>query len=260
MPVPQTDPISPRTVANLVQGFDINDPTRLRGLVDSLIQTIRQRDRIHHQEQDEYAATMADLHQKLAESHWEAFRDTPPGYEDNNRFPLLTINQGNGIRQPIKWIKMLNNCTVAGFAEGDRPGSTPHIFHVYAQPTTQGEPVEPLPAWFEELLIGPMPQYHTIYEAARELEDWGISADMARIRNFDMLEQEAATEIRKWEARMAASAAGRRAAQGRLEGARAAYQLAHFEHLGPIRERGQFTRRGQVSPTAARGRANVGRG
>ena len=42
-----------------------------------------------------------------------------------------------------------------------------------------------------------MPLYQELYEAARELDNWGIAADIARLRNFDTLEQEAAAEIRK---------------------------------------------------------------
>ena len=63
--------------------------------------------------------------------------------------------------------------------------------------------MEPLPTWFEELIIGPMPQYHALYKGAHELNNWGIAADITRIPNFDTLEQEASAEICKWEARLA---------------------------------------------------------
>ena len=139
------------------------------------------------------------------------------------------------------------------------PGSTPHIFHIYAQPTTRGQPVESLPAWFEEHIIGPMPQYHALYEGARELDNWGIATDIARIRDFDTLEQEATAKIRKWETHLATYTTGRHAARSQLEGARASYQLTNFQNLGPVQECGQFTRRGRVSPTA-HGCANVARG
>ena len=63
--------------------------------------------------------------------------------------------------------------------------------------------MEALPTWFTERIIGPMPQYHELYEAACELDDWGIAADIARLWDFDTLEQEATAEICKWEARLA---------------------------------------------------------
>ena len=38
--VPNIDPISPTSAGNVMQGFDIMDPVRLRSLTESLIQTI----------------------------------------------------------------------------------------------------------------------------------------------------------------------------------------------------------------------------
>ena len=257
--VPRTDPISPISAANLIQGFDIGDPVRLRQLTASLVETIKQWDRIHHKDVEEYAETIADLHQRLEWFQKEAWKEIPPGYEENECFPGLTIGDSNGVHRPVKWIKLLDNCTVSGFTEGDGPGSTPHIFHIYAQPTVRGQPVEALPAWFEERVIGPMPQYQELYEAARELDDWGIAADIARLRDFETLEQEALVEIHKWEARLASYGQSCRSCKSRLEGARASYRLSNFQNLGPIREWGQFARRGRVSPTA-HGRANVARG
>ena len=211
MPVPSVDPISPTSAANIIQGFDIHDPVQLCNLTEQLIQTIHQRDRIHHQEQEEYAKTIADLHQRLERFQKEAWKEIPPGYEENECFPGLTISDSNSIHRPVKWVKLLDNCTVSRFTEGDGPGSTPHIFHIYTQPTVRGQPVEALPAWFEECVIGPMLQYHELYEAACELNNWGITADIARLRDFDTLEQEAMAEICKWEAHLASYSQSRRA-------------------------------------------------
>ena len=119
--------------------------------------------------------------------------------------------------------------------------------------------MESLPTWFEECIIGLMPQYHALYEGAHKLDDWGIAADIARIRDFDTLEQEATAKIRKWEMCLATYTSGRHAAHSRLEAAQASYRLANFQNLGPVQERGQFARRGRVSPTA-HGCANVVRG
>ena len=116
-----------------------------------------------------------------------------------------------------------------------------------------------LPAWFEERIIGPMPQYQELYEVARELDNWGIVADIARLCDFNTLEQEAMAEIRKWETRLASYTQSRCATHNRLEGAHVLYRLSNFQNLGPIRERGQFTRCSRISPTAC-GRANVARG
>ena len=212
MPVPQVDPILPNSTANIIQGFDINDLVRLHGIAESLIHSIWQQDRIHKQEQNEFANTIADLHQRLERFQKEAWKEIPPGYEENECFPNLTISNSNGVHRPVKWVKLLDNCTVSGFTKDDGPGSTPHIFHIYAQPTTRGQPVEALPTWFQECIIGPMPQYHKLYKAAWELDNWGIATDIARLRDFDTLEQEASAKIHKWEARLASYTMSRHAA------------------------------------------------
>ena len=177
------------------------------------------RDRIHHQEQDDFTMIIADLHKKVAKLQNKAWKQIPPGYKENECFPFLTIGNSNSIYWPVNWVKLLDNCTVSGFTEDDRPGSTPHIFHIYAQPTTGGQPVEPLPTWFKELIIGPMLQYHALYKGAQELDDWGIAADITRIHDFDTLEQEATAEIHKWEAQMASFSLARHLARGHLEAA-----------------------------------------
>ena len=119
MPVLNVDPVSPTSAANIIQGFNIDDPIRLRHLTEQLIQTIRQRNRIHHQEQEEYAETIADLHQRLERFQKEAWKEIPPGYKENECFPNLTIGNKDGVHRPVKWIKLLDNCTVSGFTEGD---------------------------------------------------------------------------------------------------------------------------------------------
>ena len=104
-----------------------------------------------------------------------------------------------------------------------------------------------------------MPQYQELYKAARDLDNWGIAADIARLRDFDMLEQEVMAEICKWEVCLASYSQSRRACRNQLEGAQASYWLSNFQNLGPVREYGQFAQCSRVSPTA-RGCANVARG
>ena len=104
-----------------------------------------------------------------------------------------------------------------------------------------------------------MASYQALYKGACELNDWGISADIARICDYNTLEQEASAEIRKWEAQLASFATACCLARGRLEAAQASIQLANFNHLALTCKCGQFARRGRVSPTA-HGHANVAGG
>ena len=121
------------------------------------------------------------------------------------------------------------------------------------------EPVEPLPPWFETILLGPSPMYHNFAQAARELEDWGIKADIQRYRNTDALLVEANNKVAKWEAHATAFAHARQLCKSRLEAVHAPYQLGAFENLSPICAHAQLTCHGRrFSPTLVRGHNNVG--
>jgi hypothetical protein len=43
-------------------------------------------------------------------------------------------------------------------------------------------PQEPLPEWFQDLMHATEPHFCTLLQGSRILEDWGITADLARYR------------------------------------------------------------------------------
>ena len=194
----------------------------------------------------------------LVKTHTDTFERCPEGYILNTKYPGLTINIGNGLQREVKWVKQLEQGTVACFTEDDGPGDTPHIVKIYAQPCTSAEPIEPLPIWMESILLGPSAAFNTLAEASRELDDWGIHADLLRFRELDASWQEAEGEERKWEARANAFALAKNLCKSCLEAAHCAYQLGAFENLGPIRRGSQLARRGRRPNPLVRGRNNVG--
>ena len=107
----------------------------------------------------------------LVKTHTDTFKRCPKGYVLNTKYPGLTINIGNGLQREVKWVKQLEQGTVACFTEDDSPGDTPHIVKIYAQPCATAEPIEPLPIWLESILLGPSAAFNTLAEAARELDD-----------------------------------------------------------------------------------------
>ena len=147
---------------------------------------------------------------------------------------------------------------MACFTEDDGPGDTPHIVKIYAQPCASAEPIEPLPIWLESILLGPLAAFNTLAEAARELDDWGIHADLLCFRELDASWQEAKGEECKWEAHANAFALAKNLCKSRLEAAHCVYQLGAFENLGPIRRGTQLARRGRRPNPLVRGRNNVG--
>lgn len=76
--------------------------------------------------------------------------------------------------------------------------------------------------------------YHNFVQAAGELKDWGIKADILRFHNMNALLVEANNEVQKWEACATAFAHAHQLCKSCLEATHAPYQLGAFENLGPV--------------------------
>ena len=121
------------------------------------------------------------------------------------------------------------------------------------------EPIKPLPPWFETILLGLSPMYHNFAQAAGELKDWGIKADIQRFHDTDTLLVEANNEVTKWEARAMAFAHARQLCKSHLEATHTLYQLGAFKNLGPVYACTQLARcRCRFSPALVHGCNNVG--
>ena len=251
------NPISPRSAANILDSSTYLDPDTPQGIAKALLKTIKQREDNHITEVQELNARINRL-EDLVKTHTDTFQRCPEGYVLNTKYPGLTINIGNGLQREVKWVKHLEQGTVACFTEDDGPGDTPHIVKIYAQPCATVEPIKPLPMWLESILLGPSAAFNTLTEASRELDDWGIHADLLRFRELDASWQEAEGEERKWEAHANAFALAKNLCKSRLEAAHCAYQLGAFENLGPIRRGSQLAHRGRRPVPFVRGRNNVG--
>ena len=171
------DPISPRSAANILNMGTYLDPDTLQGIAKALLKTLKQREDNHQAEVQELNGRIDRL-EELLKDHTDTFERCPEGYVLNTKYPGLTINIGNGLQRDVKWVKQLEQGTVACYTADDGPGDTPHIVKIYAQPCATAEPIEPLPTWLESILMGPSAAFNTLAEAARELDDWGIHADL----------------------------------------------------------------------------------
>ena len=258
IPEPIINLISPCSALNQLQrGEDINSVT-LHGICKSLVITIRTREDHHNQEKEQLLEQIKQLEGHLKE-HKETIQQCPEGYEENMQYPRLKINISMGLHHPVKWIKLLDKGTIAGFCNDNGLGSSPHILKIYAQPYPTPEPVEPLPSWFKTILLGPSPMYYNFVQAAGELDDWGIKADIQWFCDMDALLQEANNEVQKWEACATAIAHACQLCKSYLEAVHAPYQLGAFKNLGPVRTCTQLAHQGRCfSPTLVHGHNNVG--
>ena len=91
--------------------------------------------------------------------------------------------------------------------------------------------IDPLPAWFHQLLIGTPTVHANFAKVAHRLDDWGVAADFARNRKLDDDLSCINEELKRLEAEAGVIRIAKTICKGQLELARAPKQLAHMECL-----------------------------
>src|SRR6266446_4418609 len=187
--------LSPQSVRNAIATTNL-DPPALRAIIDALVETSNSR----HQQYLRQARTKAAEHKavidKLEESlefakshllnYQETFVKAPDRYVANDRLPTFTIPLGEGSDVAAKWIKQLDDGRVAGHSEHDGTGDLPYIKEIYTAPQDSTlDPAEVLPFWIWETLQGSAIQYQELRRAVRDLDDWGLYAEVLRYRQLD---------------------------------------------------------------------------
>jgi hypothetical protein len=152
-------PMSPGTVATTLAAHPNLNADILRAITKGLLTTIARRDT---QEASEVCHLKEQIHGLYDHvKHYEnIFKRAPDRFIKNDgQVPHFYIPLGDGVFHPAKWIKKLEDGRVTGYHEQQGPNESPHIIDLYAQADMVGHgkenPIEPLPAWFCTLLIGP---------------------------------------------------------------------------------------------------------
>jgi hypothetical protein len=112
----------------------------------------------------------------------------PQGFLPNGgRLPHLYVPY-NGHRAPARYIRASPGDASSAEGTMGEPGSEVYAFELYATeyppPSEEDErpPPEPLPEWFRDLCHTTFPHYRALLDGSRGLEDWGLTADIARYR------------------------------------------------------------------------------
>jgi hypothetical protein len=139
-------PLSPRSTTAIVKGdIRAHGTTFLINVIRSLVATIAQHETTHKVVEEDLKRATLYLKDKLT-----SFKDTfplpPSGYiENNDHYPSLEVRLAGGVHKPAKWVKQLDNYTVASLCNTDIGNSTPSIFYIYATPYHSDKPIKPLP-------------------------------------------------------------------------------------------------------------------
>ena len=169
-------PISPQGANTILQRDDVDSIT-LHGIAKSLVSTIRKWEALHQSIVSALEDHIKSLEKRVGH-YTDTFDRCPEDYEENIHYPGLLVPIGNGLCHKVKWVKRIDPQTISCYTAEDRPSSTPHILKIYAQPILTTNPVEPLPAWFCHTITGPSAAFHSLCQAAHELDDWGVEADL----------------------------------------------------------------------------------
>jgi hypothetical protein len=164
------------------------------------------------------------------------YERAPDGYiENDGRVPHFFIPLGEGVFKPAKWIKKLEDGRVARFHEQQGPNESPYIIDLYAQADTVGHgeenPIEPLPAWFRALLIGPGSDFIHLQRNISDLDDWGLAREIARFHELDQEAAELATQVEVLNEELDATCDTRTMSEKRLVLARASQKAARLKNL-----------------------------
>src|SRR6266403_430852 len=235
--------LSPQSVRNAIATTHL-DPPALHAIIDALVETLnschQQYLRQARTEATEHKAAIEKLEEslKFAESclldYQETFVKAPDGYVTNDRLPTFTIPLGEGSDVPAKWIKQLDDGRVAGHSKHDGTGDLPYVKEIYAAPQDSAlDPAEVLPFWIWETLQGLAIQYQELQRVVRDLDDWGLYAEVLRYRQLDedILSLKAQLDLNH--ASLAAAQNARLQSITQLEAARLPKRISHL--AAPVR-------------------------
>ena len=229
--VHSASPLSPCRAGAILQWDDM-DAFTLHTIAKGLVSTIKKHEILHQSIVAHLESHIKNLEERVRH-YTNTFDRCLDNYKENVHYPGLKVPVGEGLFCKVKWVKCINPQTILCYTAEDSPSSTPHILKIYAQPVMLTNPVEPLPAWFCHTLTGPSAAYHTLCQAAQDLNDWGVQADLDCYCNLNNALCQSLAEAKKCQADADRYRIAKGLCKARLEAARAASSLAHMEGLTP---------------------------
>jgi len=140
------------------------DPETLREIATSLVQTVKNHEEIHC-----FAVLAFEDKIKRLESTIKGYAETyewaPNGYVCNTMYPDLKIPLGKGAYTEAYWVTPAHDSYVQAYRQEQGPLDPPYSLPIYARAVYSSKPIEPLPAWFHQLLVG-TPTVHANFAKA----------------------------------------------------------------------------------------------
>jgi len=182
-------PISPRSVANILQGHTDIPTGDLRSIIMGLVSAINARNEGHRIQVRDLEDQVAGLIQK----HYLQPIDPdniPPGFVENDgRVPQFLIPVHDDLELPAAYVcplDTLNYTKAAGITGKLGPDEQEYIKEIFATPGDTSLPVSPAPTWFlRAIQAGSKRTYEDLRAEAIAFDNWGIIADLHRYHEDD---------------------------------------------------------------------------
>jgi len=190
-------PMSPNTVLTTLAAHEDVPTETLREIITGLVATIKIRevaweaDRTAMRARINYAEDRLDVAMQARDDPDFDFDQAgvPTDFvRNNNRVPTFQIPIGEGLYLPAEFIKRDEDDRkkVWGVTGRFGVGEPAYAHELFARPVEHtGTPHEPLCPWFLRLLQGSTANYAHLRDAAEELGDWGLAADITRYREYE---------------------------------------------------------------------------
>jgi hypothetical protein len=92
----------------------------------------------------------------------------------------MLIPVGEGFFVPAKFVKLRDNRQVLCLPRKEHHGD-PYAVDLFLSPDYSSQDVaKPIPIWFNTLLNGPSPAYHTLHRTIADLDNWNATAEVER--------------------------------------------------------------------------------
>ena len=226
-------PLSPQSSLNVMQGHPELDAGTLRTIAIGLANTAIGRTFQHLEAKSEIEQLRKELTNLRAEMSCQPDAECPKGFEENHgRLPNFVIPDADNVMRQARYIKLGNG--PIPFALGTLGQEGDPVFHydLYAAPSyIRDSPTEPLPMWLIDAIGGKSTSYHQAMDLARNTDDWGLVAEVARYHKADTHTLNIVAEIHTLDCKLQLAKAEARQSRSRLEGAHAQHRLRALQAL-----------------------------
>jgi hypothetical protein len=256
---PNYTPVSPQTAVNIL-ATQPNLNETVRAIAYGLVSTVHHCEVTHALETKECNETNRVLQAKLKTYADKVDREfflpgCPNGYEPNDGRVSTLIPVGEGFSVPAKFVRLRDNRQVL-LLPGKEQHEDPYAVDLYLSPDYSSTDIaKPLPIWFNTLLIGPTPAFHTLRHTVADLDDWNATAELERYRHQDDRLRHLRDELAIIQAKVHLAEDDLAATRHRLEATRIPSRIPNLEGRAwskdyPARQRtlGRGVRRGPGGP------------